>query len=158
MNFSLFACIDSLDMEKQCLSYTTSHGTKIKPMTGIEEHLYQGMRMRHSIIAGECCTRAHAGLCSWTLDTGWWRLHAGHRGYYRHQTPALPCYAAQPWPPPWLPAPRTRNTQPSHQDTRGDAQPGADAGILATGRAETKPHQGGSDLKCGFPLHLDNWD
>ena len=79
MNFSLFACIDSLDMEKQCLSYTTfSHGTKIKPMTGIEEHLYQGMRMRHSIIAGECCTPAHAdtGLCSWTLDTGWWRLHA----------------------------------------------------------------------------------
>ena len=55
-------------------------------------------------------------------------------------------------------APRTRNTQPSHQDTRGDAQPGADASLLATGRVETKPHQGGSDLKCGFPLHLDNWD
>ena len=43
-----------------------------------QEYLYQGMRMRHSIIPGECCTPAHAdtGLCSWTLDTGWWRLHA----------------------------------------------------------------------------------
>ena len=164
-------------MEKQCLSYTTfSHGTKIKPMTGILVPRDENETQYNSWWV------LHPGPCWYwplLLDTWYWLVEAPcwHRGYYRHQTPALPCYAAQPWPPPWLPhqgqeipSPATKIPGVTHSRALTPAS------SLQGGRRQNLYLyyiymyytyyiciilvyiQGGSDLKCGFPQHLDNWD
>ena len=103
------------------------------------------MKMKHSIMRMEAApvrdpaANAGAGTLYMVVEEvsvwRWWRrLHAGHRGYYRH------CHVTRPSLGRLLGC-GTKDKKYPAQPPRysGDARPGADAGLLATGRLETKP-------------------